>query len=77
MITAAMIAFAVVLPHQLPIAFFDDGRRVRDFGIRKVVDFEIWLSHLGESIEIRWSGGQADVDQAIEIAKIDGLQTMF
>nr|ABA56038.1 hypothetical protein [Sinorhizobium meliloti] len=77
MVAAAMIALAVVLPDQLPVAFLDDRRGERDLGILEVVNLQIGARQLCECLEIRRRIGKTDINEAVEIAQVDGFQAVF
>ncbi len=74
MVAGAVIAFAVVLDDQLPIAFLDDGRFEGDLGIGEVVRRHIAFRLGAEFGERHWLLGQGDEDVAGHFLAMHGLE---
>ena len=72
----AVIALAVVLPHELPVALLDDGALVRDLRVGQVVRREIAGRLLGKGVEGRGVVREADVDEAGDLPAVDRLQAV-
>ena len=53
MVGRAVIALAVVLPHQLPIGLLDDGRLEGDLRLMQLVRKKIRLEVLPHRLEVR------------------------
>ena len=76
MVAGAVIALAVVLPDQLPVALLDDGALVGDLGVGQVVRRQVAGRLLGEGVEGRGVVGEADVDEAAHVAAVDRIEPM-
>ena len=69
-----MIALAIVLPDELPVALLDDGRFEGDLGLAQPVRQEIGLDHGAHRREVGRLVGQADEDVAADAFASDRLQ---
>ena len=74
MVAGAMVAFAVVFPDELPVAFLNDGALEGDFRFGKAMRQQIGLDHGAHRHEIGRLLGEADEDVAADALTGDGLQ---
>src|SRR5579863_7199568 len=73
MIRRAVKALSVVLPHQLPVAVFDDRALEGDPGVRDPVGREIGLSQRSEGFEAWRNRRDANKDIAANALATDGF----
>ena len=77
MVRAAMVALAVVLHRELPVARLDDVLLEGDLGVAHVVRLDIGAELRGHLVEIgRGLVGEADEQQARERADMHGLEAV-
>ena len=76
MVAAAVVAFAIVLPDQLPVAVFDDRALERDLGVSQPMRGEIGLDAVAEGREVGRLLGEANPDIAADALAMHRLQPM-
>ena len=77
MICGAVIALAVVLPDQLPIGLFDDGRLEGNLGLMQFMRQKVRLDVFANRLEIRRLGGETNPDITADTRAVDRPQTML
>ena len=73
----AVIAFAVVFHHQLPVRLFDDGGLVGDLEVGHVVRAEVTGSLIREVTAVGRNGGEADVNQPLHFATVNDAEAVL
>src|SRR5271170_1052203 len=76
MVAAAVVAFAVVLPDQLPVAVFDDRALERDLGVGQPMRGQIGLDAVAELRKVGRLLGEANPDKAADALAMHRLQPM-
>src|SRR5580658_9426938 len=74
MVRGAVIALAVILPHQLPVAVLDDRALEGDPGVGKLVRRRISFELSRERLETRRNRRDADKDIAADAFAADRLE---
>lgn len=74
MVDAAVVALAIVLPHQFPVALLDDGRDMRHLGLIEVMDLQIRRCERRVGFEVRGLPCQADEHQPAQFTTVDRLE---
>src|SRR3546814_2889523 len=70
----AMVALAVILPHQLPISLLYDGRLVGDLGVLQAVRHHVGRDAGLHRREVRRDGRETDEDVAGDRLAVHRLQ---
>src|SRR3954453_21777026 len=72
----AVVALAVVLPDQLPVAPLDDRLLVRDLGLPQPVRGEVGLDPGAEGLEVGRLVGEADEDEPADAAGVEAPEAV-
>src|SRR5450432_3354649 len=77
MVGRAVIALAIVLPHELPVGLFDDGRFERHLRLMQLMGQKVRFDMPPNGFEVRRRAAQAKPDIAAYARAVDGLQAVL